>query len=128
MNAGVQPNKLIVGLPYYGAEWSTEGQSVPSKVKKFISHPPYKTIRGIDIDSLKIPVQFEKESASSYCVIKKEDGSIRQLWFEDKHSLSVKYDWIKRQNLGGVGIWALGYDDGFAELWELLGDKFAEKN
>lgn len=39
--------------------------------------------------------------------------------------MGIKYDWIKEKQLGGVGIWALGYDNGHTELWKLLAQKFA---
>ncbi len=31
------------------------------------------------------------------------------------------------KKIGGVGIWALGYDNGYTELWELIAEKFSEK-
>ena len=40
-NQGVLFNKLIVGLPYYGAEWYTQSAEIGAKVTKFKSHPPY---------------------------------------------------------------------------------------
>jgi hypothetical protein len=57
------------------------------------------------------------------------DGSnrYRQVWYEDEKSLSKKYDWIIEKKIGGVGIWALGYDNGYTELWKLLADKFSRK-
>ncbi len=125
LKKGVQPKKLIIGLPYYGAEWYTTNQKIPSKVKKFKSHPPYKTIKRIYIDSLKIPLQFDTKSASTYLSFK-DGNAYREIWFEDTKSLAIKYDWIKKNNIGGVGIWALGYDDGYPELWNLLADKFSE--
>ena len=30
----------------------------------------------------------------------------------------------KDKNLRGVGIWALGYDKGYQDLWNLLGEEF----
>ncbi|MFT4678625.1 MAG: spore germination protein YaaH, partial [Chitinophagales bacterium] len=42
-------------------------------------------------------------------------------------SLSIKYDWIKKNKIGGVGIWALGYDNGYPELWNLLTEKFSQE-
>jgi len=124
---GVPLNKLIVGLPYYGAEWYTRTPEMGSIVTKFKSHPPYKSIRELYIDSLKIPIQFDSKSASSYIVIKDSVNSYQQIFFEDVKSLSIKYDWIKSNKIGGVGIWALGYDNGYPELWNLLTEKFSEE-
>ena len=124
---GVELNNLIVGLPYYGAEWYTNNPEIGSIVTKFKSHPSYKTIKRLYIDSLNIPVQFDPKSASSYLVIKDSVNNYRQLFFEDVKSLSIKYDWIKRNKIGGVGIWALGYDNEHPELWNLLSKKFSEE-
>lgn len=125
LKKGVSPSKLIVGLPYYGAEWYTKSENVPSKVIKYKSSPTYSTIKRIYIDSLKVPLQFDKESASTYLSFK-EHNAYRQLWFENPKSLALKYDWIKEQQLAGVGIWTLGYDNGYPELWNLLAEKFSE--
>lgn len=125
-NKGVLPSKLIIGLPYYGAEWHTEKAEIGSSVTKFKSHPTYKTIRHHYIDSLQLPIQFDTETSSSYIVLIDDVSGFRQIFFEDEKSLSLKYDWIKENNIGGVGIWALGYDDGYSDLWNLLHEKFAK--
>ena len=124
---GVHPKKLIVGLPYYGVEWYTNSSKPGANVVQFKSHPPYKSIRKIDIDSLRIPLQFDTVSSSNFMIMKNNNTTFRQLFFEDKKSLSIKYDWIKKNNIGGVGIWALGYDNGYSELWNLLTEKFSQK-
>lgn len=126
-NRGVHLNKLIIGLPYYGAEWYTKNSEMGAIVTRFKSHPPYKSIREFYIDSLNIPLQFDPKSSSSYIVIKDSVNDYRQLFFEDVKSLSIKYDWIKKNKIGGVGIWALGYDNGYPELWDLLTEKFSQE-
>ncbi len=126
-NKGVHPNKLIIGLPYYGAEWYTKSPHIGTAVTKFKSHPRYQLIKKIYIDSLKTPINFDPKSSSSYLIIKDNDSTYRQIFFEDVKSLSIKYDWIKNNHIGGVGIWALGYDDGYSELWDLLTEKFSKK-
>ena len=50
----------------------------------------------------------------------------RQAYYEDVRSLGLKYDFIKEKNLRGVGIWALGYDGSYPELWDLLEEKFTK--
>ncbi len=126
-NKGVQLDKLIVGLPYYGAEWYTKTSQPGAAVVKFRDHPPYRNIRKLYIDSLDIPVKFDSISASTYLVIKESANSYKQIFFEDEKSLSIKYDWIQKNKIKGVGIWALGYDDGYSELWDLLTEKFSEE-
>jgi spore germination protein YaaH len=74
-----------------------------------------------------IEKQFDSISASSYLITKEHKLEYRQLFFEDSKSLSIKYDWIKKNQVGGVGIWALGYDNGYSDLWNLLVDKFSRK-
>ncbi|MHA7058891.1 glycosyl hydrolase family 18 protein [Aquimarina sp. M1] len=124
---GVRSSKLIVGLPYYGAEWYTKSPEMGAKVTKFKSHSLYKSIKKIYVDSLKVPLQFDTVSSSTYIVINDLDKNYKQIFFEDVQSLSIKYDWIKNKEIGGVGIWALGYDDGHTELWDLLTNKFSEE-
>ena len=127
INKSVHPSKLIVGLPYYGAEWYTKNAEIGTKATKFKSHPPYKAVRKFYIDSLNIQVQFDPKSSSSYILLKDGNNDYRQLFFEDVKSLSIKYDWIKKNKIGGVGIWALGYDNGYSELWNLLHEKFSQE-
>ncbi len=49
------------------------------------------------------------------------------IFIEDKKSLGIKFDFAKAKNLGGVGMWALGFDDGKIDFWALLQEKFGVK-
>lgn len=51
----------------------------------------------------------------------------RMLFADDERSLGYKYDFAKEKNLGGVGIWALGFDDRNNELWDQLAKTFGSK-
>jgi spore germination protein YaaH len=74
-----------------------------------------------------IEILSDSISSSTYLIVKDSNNLYRQLFFEDKKSLALKYDWIKENQIGGVGIWALGYDNGYSELWDLLTEKFSEE-
>lgn len=41
-------------------------------------------------------------------------------WADDSASLGAHYEWVRAQGLGGVGIWALGFDAPDAPLWSSL--------
>lgn len=126
LDQGVNKDKLIVALPFYGAEWFVNNADIPAKADKFKSHPTYRTIQRLYIDSLKLSVNFENNSKNSYINIS-ENNNIRQLWFDDIRSLSVKFKWLKEQNINGVGIWALGYDNGYDHLWKLIIEEFGKE-
>lgn len=119
---GLPNHQLILTVPYYGNQWQTEDLNVPSKVLKYDSHISYSEIKQ------KIPKQYSYDQLSKtgyYNTIKK--GKNIQFWFDDSISLAQKYDLINREELAGVGIWALGYDMGHTELWSLLDTKFGIK-
>ncbi len=52
-------------------------------------------------------------------------GDIR-LYFDDSLSLAAKYDWAMSQGFRGVGVWALGFDNGSTDFWQVL-DRRSQK-
>lgn len=124
LDAGIPPRQLLLGLPYYGKVWETEDGSVPSKV---VEYRGTKTFREIAREyATKYNRNFDMASMSSYYIFREDDKWI-QCWTDDELSLSQKYDYINGKGLGGAAIWALGFDNGHSELWDLLAQKFAEK-
>jgi len=69
----------------------------------------------------------EEVSKSRFHPFRASNNEYHQVWYEDSSSLAYKYDWIKEKKIGGIGIWALGFDNGHSELWKLLAEKFALK-
>ena len=81
--------------------------------------------RNIRKEHGKLPCCEDEVSKSKFYVYRDKENNYRQLWYEDSLTLAKKYDWVNEKNIGGVGIWALGYDNGYPDLWKLLGAKFA---
>lgn len=119
---GLQPDKCILALPYFGKEWTTAKGTVPSSVKRFIKTRTYAEIQGLYEG--KYALSFDSVSCSSYYTFHNGDRWV-QSWFDDTYSLGIKYDYILSSKLAGVGIWALGFDNGRNELWNLIKQKFA---
>ncbi|MEZ5198098.1 MAG: glycosyl hydrolase family 18 protein [Bacteroidales bacterium] len=122
---GVHPEKLIMGVPYYGRQWPTQGQYAPSSVSG--SGTAY-TYRYVQINSSIYTNEnkhWEPNSYAPYFAFYNNNGWY-QCFMDDTYSLAKKYDQINRRNIAGIGIWALGYDNGFTELWELIADKFTK--
>lgn len=118
----VNMRKFLLALPYYGVEWVTKDLRVPSVAKSFVKYYSYSQAKSLTSNKIG---DLEIASNSKFYAYSDRTLNYRQLWFEDSSTLATKYDWIKEQNLGGIGIWALGYDNGRDELWKLLADKFA---
>ncbi|GAB4477536.1 MAG: hypothetical protein OHK0057_27360 [Thermoflexibacter sp.] len=122
--SGIDLKKSILALPYYGAEWQTSDLTFPSKVEHFVRYVSFKEIRdrfGV------LPCCEELASNSKFHVYRDEQNRYRQVWYEDSVTLYKKYNFIKEQGLGGVGIWALGYDNGYDDLWKTLYRAFAKQ-
>ena len=58
-------------------------------------------------------------------IIWQEGGVWHQVWYDDEQSLACKFDLVKQQGIGGMGYWALGYDNGYSEVWDALEAHFA---
>ncbi len=117
---GIDPKKMIVTFSYYGKRWQTNSLKVGALAQEELGYPLYR-----EILENKPQVLFEPTGVSAYNISRSGNDNL-QIWFEDTTSLGQKYDWVVSRGIGGAGIWALGYDNGQAELWELLGNKFAE--
>jgi len=121
-----QPEKLILGVPYYGNYWKTKSKDAYTKVdttktnREWVSHLTYEQI---------IPTyeQYEKlwDDLSKTPWIRWYDTKWNQIWYDDENSLSLKYDFAIQKKLKGIGIWALGYDGNRNELWNLIDKKFS---
>lgn len=119
LGQGIPKEKFIIMIAYYGSKWQTEDDQVPSKSIQFIGNLTYKTIK----NQYPQRANFDPESQTNYLNIK-EDNKFIQIWFDDSESLGRKYNFINKMDLAGVGIWALGFDDGYPDLWEVLHEKF----
>ena len=110
------PHKLILGVPYFGVEWTAETSNAYAPVVAYIGHPRYKIA---EPNAQLYGVQWDTKSKTSW--YRYQTGSTwRQIWYDNDSSLALKYDLALSKNLKGVGMWALGYDNGRDELWNLI--------
>ncbi|QQG44486.1 MAG: hypothetical protein HYW86_01040 [Candidatus Roizmanbacteria bacterium] len=124
-------NKLILGVPYYGYNYPVSQPEVKAQTLwGGVFSQTYSAIK--DVIKPGAPGIYDfisgwddagKVSWKAYLT----DYGWRMIFVEDTKSLGIKYDFIKNKNLGGVGIWALGNDEGKNELWSVLVNKFGKK-
>lgn len=122
---GAPASKLLLGLPYYGREWEVNGTTVPSQTTNgftasrtlsYINNNPVTYSASVKFwDGISFTPYYRYVSGSSN----------RQCFVDDVYSLGRKYDMVNQRGLAGIGIWALGYDNGITSYWDLLKDKFS---
>lgn len=129
--------KLILGVPYYGYNYpvktpAVKAANVANRWRGYAETNIYSYAQN-EITATMADATDYKEGWDEYGRVSwrayylPEYGTWRMVFMEDARSLGEKYDFAISKNLGGVGMWALGFDNGRTELWDLLGQKFGRR-
>lgn len=121
----VPRHKLLLGVPFYGYEWQTTSRN--SQAHTFPdtgSTASFKRVQELLArkDELKVQEHWNEEALSPYLSYE-EDGEIFVIYYENSRSLSYKLDYVNQLDLGGIAIWALGYEGDSRELWDVINRK-----
>jgi spore germination protein YaaH len=129
LNQGINRSKTILGLPYYGTMWDgsyLEDGTFQMKLERKITYAEVRKIFDDEVLRMdNITPILEQKSMTNYLNLVYPDKTSKEIWYDDDYTLSRKYDYALSNGLRGVGIWALGYDSGFTELWDVIEDRFA---
>ncbi|HLH68789.1 MAG TPA: glycosyl hydrolase family 18 protein [Candidatus Dormibacteraeota bacterium] len=121
----IPASKLILGVPYYGYEWPTASGDLYAKATGSPRAITYAQLAGLLACTRATPAWDDRsqtpwvawQGSADGC---SQGGGWHQLYFDDVRSLGLKADLVLRDELRGLGIWALGYDGGAPELWRQL--------
>ncbi len=136
MKAQAPARKLIMGVPYYGLEFPVSGSSWANKNGTVVGSGAigsYSFITDPEFDDWhnKDTIQWDSGEKMTWYRYRWEDPlsgpDYWQGYYDDAKSLGAKYDFVHQEGLGGIGIWALGYDDGRDELWRVMREKFSKE-
>jgi len=105
--------KIILGVPLYGYEWEAIGNDPRS---------PVIPGTGLIASSLRVSqliancstcsVKFDPVAEERYLIYKDTDaGSYHQIFYPDQEVMKDKIEFAQKYNLGGISLWALGYED-----------------
>jgi spore germination protein YaaH len=130
LDKGLKPENTILALPYYGSLWKGELEQDGGAVYNRSAYDKpltYAEIRKkyIDNEDVNVNAFTDDKSLTNYYSITFDDGSTQEIWFDDDYTLGKKYDFALSKKLKGIGIWALGYDNGYNDLWDVIEDKFS---
>jgi MYXO-CTERM domain-containing protein len=116
---------IVFGVPYYGREWPTGSADMHSPTTGEGSSRTYSVARRAVEDGGRTRL-FDRDSQNPWYVFS-SGGGWRQTWYDDEESLAAKYELVLEQEIGGVGMWALGYDGTYPDLWDTLDAYFTEE-
>ncbi|CAL5328159.1 unnamed protein product [Camellia sinensis] len=129
VNEGLPPNKLVLGLPFYGYAW-TLGNPKDSAIGAPAKGPAitddgsmsYKDIKGY-IQRYGGVSQYNATYVVNYCTI----GS-SWIGFDDVEVVKIKVAYAKKKNLLGYFVWQVPYDDNWVLSQAAQEDKKVNSN
>jgi len=120
----VPAHKLILAVPYFGYSWPSAARTSTSNTSGIGSLVTYKRYRELVTDCQSdsdCSMRFDPFALSPVMSFSNQSGtSYEHIWAESRQSLEFKYLLAHDSGLAGVGIWALGYDAPYSDLWDLI--------
>ena len=122
--AGIAPEKLVVGVPFYGRGWVVADARDDGLFQRPAKDPPRGFAPGFEVAYRSIPAklpgasrQWDAKARSPYLF-----DPARKVFFgyDDAESLRLKADYVRDHRLGGLMIWELSQDDPKGTLIQAL--------
>lgn len=113
---------LVLGVAYHGAVWYKDRAGN----KDFEGYMPYSEILRL-AERGRASIDYDKATHSLEATVRDSLGGVYKIYFDNSTSLGRKFDFAVNQELGGIGIWALGGDYAHTDLWATIERSFVDK-
>lgn len=117
-NYDVEPEKMILAIPFYTKIWTeTSDGKVSSKTVTM------KNVKKI------LPADAEKnwnDELKQYYVEYQSGSSTKKMWIEDLESIKEKVSLVNKYNLAGISAWQK--DQELDEVWKVIDDELKNYN
>lgn len=126
----VPPDKLLLGVPFYGYEWQTTSQEAQSfTVPNSGATASYQRVKALltQKDSLQLTEHWDDNALEPFLTYTKT-GKNYTVYYENPQSIGYKLDYVNELGLGGIAIWSLGYDGDSRDLWNTIDQKLEIQN
>jgi spore germination protein YaaH len=128
LKRGLVAEKSILALPLYGSQWSgtynaSEGYYSTDFERKVTLSEVNRVFQSKDSLYTIVPT-LDETSMTNYFFLEFPDDTSIEGWYDDSTTLSKKMDLALFNKFKGVGLYALGYDLGKEEIWNVVSQKF----
>lgn len=129
LERGLIPEKSILALPLYGSQWSgnydaAEGYYSSDFERKVTLSEVDRVFESKDSVYMISP-SLDEITMTNYFFLEFLDDTSIEGWYDDAFTLSKKMDLALFKKFKGVGLFALGYDLGKEEIWDVVAEKFS---
>lgn len=121
---GIGKEKILLGVPYYGRIWPVTQLEAPASTRGSGSAVTYRNVRNNPVFFSWSNRKMNFPSRSVYYAY--QANGWNHCFIDEAPSLLYKYQRVIASDLKGIGIWALGYDMGYDELWDAIQQAFSE--
>lgn len=125
---GMDPANSILALPLYAMQWKGRMNGRGSYDTRFDRKLTYSEVKDLYRDNdtaYSLTPTLDRLAMTNYYLLEFPDKTSVECWFDDDYTLGRKFDLALSRNLKGVGLWALGYDQGHTEIWDMVKDRMA---
>ncbi len=125
----VPPKKIILAIPWYGYQWQTlSNQPKSTTLANTGTMITYSNVQKTILNCQSLTYKncqtgYDPDALSPF-IIYQDNNQWHQLWYDDTQSLAHKYQLVQDRELGGIAIWALGYETPHLELWQQIDNTF----
>ncbi|MBO4807771.1 MAG: chitinase [Lachnospiraceae bacterium] len=106
----VPAKKVINALPLYTIQWRTTGTTVTDDYVTMVNQADM-------VSRLGGNYTWDETTCQNYLEVDL-GGTLYQVWLEDAESIQVKLNVMKANEIGGVAVWRLGYED--PAIWNVI--------
>ncbi len=119
---GCPKDRLVLGLPYYGYQWETTNSNVPGSATASGVAKTYSQVMNNSSGNYSVANhQFDNDSYTDIYVFQ-SGGVWEQCFIAQEDAFRKRLQHVNNTGIAGIGIWALGYDDGYDDFWWAIND------
>ncbi|MDR3209603.1 MAG: S-layer homology domain-containing protein [Oscillospiraceae bacterium] len=115
----VPPEKLMIGLPFYGRYWSADTKGAAwtiADIEWLVANTDAVTWYDADKECARATVTIPEGTTVTTWGGRKIKGGVYDVWYEDARSFEKKLALVRSYGLKGVGTWALGQEPAY--VWD----------